>query len=175
MKNYLILSFLLCSIPFFAQPAIEWQKSIGGSNYDLAINTIQTNDGGYITVAYSSSNDNDISGNHGGFDIVAIKLTNAGVIEWQKSYGGSGSDTASSIQQTTDGGYIIVGTTTSNNGDVSGNHGGDDYWVVKITNLGIIEWQKCFGGSNGDSATTIQQTSDGGYIVGGSASSVDGG
>ena len=61
-------------------------------------------------------------------------------IDWQKCLGGSLTDYADSIQQTTDGGYILTGETLSNNGDVSGNHGGSDVWVVKLSsNLEIEE------------------------------------
>jgi len=54
-----------------------------------------------------------------------------GDIIWEKSYGGSDYDEAQSIQQTTDGGFIVVGASDSNDGDVSGNNGGYDFWIVK--------------------------------------------
>ncbi|MDR2528369.1 MAG: putative Ig domain-containing protein, partial [Synergistaceae bacterium] len=83
-------------------------------------------------------------------------------------------DYANTIQQTSDGGYIVAGETYSNDGDVTGNQGHHDVWVVKLNTSGDIEWQKCLGGSNGDNANSIQQTSDGGYIVAGSTNSTDG-
>lgn len=86
-------------------------------------------------------------------------------IEWQKSLGGTGEERAESIQQTSDGGYIVAGSSKSNDGDVSGNHGDFDYWVVKLNNSGNIQWQKSLGGSESDRATSVQQTSDGGFIV----------
>jgi hypothetical protein len=88
--------------------------------------------------------------------------------------GGTGADNNASIQQTTDGGYIVIGQTNSTNGDVSGNHGGTDIWVVKLTATGVISWQKCLGGSGLDDAPSIQQTIDGGYIVGGRSRSLNG-
>jgi len=69
------------------------------------------------------------------------------IIVWQKCLGGSKDDYASSIQQTNDKGYIIAGFTKSNDGNISGNHGGSDFWIVKIDNSGNIQWQKCLGGS----------------------------
>ncbi len=57
--------------------------------------------------------------------------------------------------------------TQSNDGDVSGNHGYYDYWVVKLDSSGDIQWQKCLGGSNIDCASSIQQTSDEGFIIAG--------
>ncbi len=154
--------------------AIEWQKSLGGSNYDAARSVQQTNDGGYIVAGDSYSNDGDVSGNHGDVDFWVVKLTNSGIIEWQKSLGGAGYDNASSIKQTIDGGYVVTGTSFSNDGDVSGNHGLDDSWVVKLSSIGAIEWQKSLGGTDGEAAFSIQQTIDGGYILAGNSNSNDG-
>jgi hypothetical protein len=154
---------------------IEWQKSLGGSGYDKAYSIQQTDDGGYIVAGESSSNDGDVSGNHGGYnDCWVVKLNSLGTIVWQKSIGGLFDDSAKSIQQTSDGGYIVAGSSDSNDGDVSGNHGGKDYWVVKLTTIGTIEWQKSLGGSGEDFAESIQQANDGGYIVAGWSSSNDG-
>jgi len=75
-----------------------------------------------------------VSGNHGSKDYWVVKLNSSGTIEWQKCLGGTGWDEAYSIQQTSDGGFIVAGYTNSNDGDVSGNHGSKDYWVVKLTN-----------------------------------------
>ncbi|MDR1019720.1 MAG: hypothetical protein LBL73_03095, partial [Synergistaceae bacterium] len=96
-------------------------------------------------------------------------------IEWQKSLGGSGAwDGARSVQQTSDGGYIVAGLSDSNNGDITGNHGGDDYWIVKLDASGTKLWEKSLGGSGSDFAESTQQTSDGGYVVAGQSNSVDG-
>ncbi len=148
---------------------IQWQKSYGGSNQDDAQSVQQTADGGYIIAGFSSSNDGDVSGNHGNADYWVVKTDVSGNIQWQKTYGGSEHDIARSIQQTTDGGYIIAGESSSNDGDVSGNHGSSDFWVVKTDPSGTIQWQKCFGGLNYDFANTIQQTTDGGYVIGGAS------
>ena len=64
--------------------------------------------------------------------------------------------------------------TFSNNGNVSGNHGGRDAWLVKLSDGGDVEWQKCMGGTRDDIANCVQQTTDGGYIVFGHTSSLDG-
>ncbi|MDD3630676.1 MAG: hypothetical protein PHF55_06625 [Bacteroidales bacterium] len=78
------------------------------------------------------SNDGDMSGNHGGYDALVVKLNSSGNIEWQKCLGGTDYDYAYSIHQTSDGGFIVAGSTESNNYDVSGNHGASDAWVVKL-------------------------------------------
>jgi hypothetical protein len=95
-------------------------------------------------------------------------------IQWQKKFGGSGAGIANCIQQTTDGGYIVAGTTTSIDGEVTNHHGGNDIWIVKLNDSGSIQWQKALGGSKDDEANSIQQTSDGGYIIAGITSSMDG-
>src|SRR5436190_12259968 len=110
----------------------------------------QTQDGGYIVAGTSNSVNGDVTNHHGTAstsDCWIIKLNSAGTILWQKSYGGTNNDYASSIKQTTDGGYIFSGYTSSNDGDVSGNHGGfEDGWVVKTDSTGTLIWQKCLGG-----------------------------
>ncbi|MCL5036576.1 MAG: T9SS C-terminal target domain-containing protein [Chloroflexi bacterium] len=152
---------------------IEWQKCLGGTSIDIATSVQQTADGGYIVAGISYSTDGDVTGNHGDFDYWVVKLDDDGNIEWQKCLGGTGDDRAYSIQQTADGGYVVVGEVFSNDGDVTGNHGERDYWVVKLDDEGTIEWQKCYGGSAYDSPNSIQQTADGGYIVAGQTQSND--
>ena len=170
------LFLLLCCARTMAQngSSILWQKCLGGSEYDVAKSIQQTTDGGYIVAGYSSSNNGDVSGNHGNHDYWIVKLDSSANIQWQKSLGGTADDDAQSIQQTIDGGYIVAGSSKSNDGDVSGNHGYGDYWIVKLDFSGNIEWQKSLGGSGGDYAYSVQQTSDRGYIVAGTSSSNDG-
>jgi hypothetical protein len=153
---------------------IEWQKCLGGIYDDFAYSIQQTNDGGFIVAGFKESNESDMSGNHGAIDALVVKLNSSGDIEWQKCLGGTNVDQAFSIQQTSDGGFIVAGGTWSNDGDMSGNHGGSDYWVVKLNSSGDIEWQKCLGGTDYDGASSIQQTSDGGFIVTGGKVSNDG-
>lgn len=154
---------------------IEWEKKYGGIYFqDYAYSVIQTLDGGYVFSGVNKSNSGDITGNHGSWDCWVVKVNSLGNLIWQKSLGGSDSEEAKSIGQTTDGGYIITGYTNSNDFDVSGNHGNRDYWVVKLNNIGNIEWQKTLGGSGDDTAYSIQQTLDGGYIVSGNSNSNDG-
>ena len=153
---------------------IVWQKCLGGSNTDIAYSIQQTKDGGYVVAGHSSSIDGDVTGNHGSADFWIVKLNCLGNIVWQKSLGGSSADIANSFQQTKDGGYIVAGSTNSNDGDVSGNHGKNDYWIVKLDSIGKIVWQKCLGGTNDDYANYIIQTKDLGYMVAGYSSSNNG-
>lgn len=153
---------------------IEWQKSYGGSGKDYGVSILQTGDGGYIFAGQTFSNDGDVTGNHGLNDGWVVKLDASGNITWQKALGGTGEDYLKDIIQTSDGGYIMEGATTSNDGDVTGNHGGTDHWVVKLDASGNISWQKCLGGTNNDYGYAIRQTTEGGYIVGGKTYSNDG-
>ena len=149
---------------------IIWQKSLGGTNAEEAKSIVQTTDGGYIIAGFTSSNDFDVSGNHGNRDYWIVKLSSIGDVEWQKTLGGTGDETANSIQQTTDGGFIVAGQTNSTDGDVLSTIGGDDFWVIKLSASGSIEWQKTLGTTANDYFPSIVQTSDGGYIMVGASS-----
>jgi hypothetical protein len=78
-----------------------------------------------------------------------------------------------SIEQTADGGYILGGDSRSNiSGDKTENSDGyHDYWIVKTDSLGNTQWQYTIGGNSGDYLSEVQQTTDGGYILGGTSGS----
>jgi hypothetical protein len=122
----------------------------------------QTKDDGYIVIGSI----NEVSSGYSTEDIRVVKLNPAGDIQWQKVLGGDGFDSGRSIEPTTDGGYILTGLTDSDNtGDVGPNHGGSDVWVVKLNPAGDIQWQKVLGGEGFDSGRSIDQATDGGYIL----------
>ncbi|TZG00252.1 T9SS type A sorting domain-containing protein (plasmid) [Chryseobacterium panacisoli] len=156
-----------------ASGTMQWQKSLGGTNEDWANSVQQTSDGGYIVAGESYSTDGDITGNHGNSDYWIVKLDSSGGIQWQKALGGTSYDRANSIQQTFDGGYIVAGGSASNNGDITGNHGNEDFWIVKLNSSGIIQWEKSLVGNLADAAESIRQTSEGGYIVAGGSNSTN--
>ena len=172
-KNLFLLAAAFCFVsPLFAQsPNIQWQSVIGGSNDERFTNLQQTADGGYILAGQSISN---ISGNKienclGSYDYWMLKLDEIGNIIWQNTIGGEGSDYLWSIDQTSDGGYIIGGNSDSKiSGDKTENSGDDfDYWVLKLDGVGNIQWQNTIGGAGLDNLLNVQQTADGGYILGG--------
>jgi len=134
---------------------LAWQKTFGGYGEDQAYSIQQTTDSGYIVAGYTRSF------GAGGYDVYILKLNSDGNLEWQKTFGGEGEDQAYSIQETTDGGYIVAGYTNSFGA------GGYDVYVLKLNSDGSLAWQKTFGGNNEDYAYSIQQTTDGGYIVAG--------
>jgi hypothetical protein len=158
---------------------IDWQRSLGGTKDELGYSVRQTSDGGYILVAHTSSDDGDVSGVHydstgNVSDIWVVKLDAQGAIVWQKAYGGSAHDLAYSVIETYDNNYVVAGRTLSNDGDVSGQSGSSDIWMLKIDNIGNIIWQKCFGGTKADYAYNVRETSDNGFILCGNTSSDDG-
>ncbi len=138
---------------------IDWEKIYGGSKSDGASSIIQTTDGGYAVVGYNSSK------RAGGYDVWIIKLDSYGDIFWDRTYGGSGHHVASSIIQTIDGGYAVAGGNTPKGADSM------DAWIIKLDNVGNIVLDRTYGGSGDDEAYCIIQTTDGGYAVAGRTSS----
>jgi hypothetical protein len=131
---------------------ILWQQCYGGSGTESFAKVIVSNSGdGFLAAGYSSSNDGDVSGNHGANDFWIVKLDAAGVIEWQKCYGGSGWEGVFALAGATAGGYYVGGYTSSNDGQVSGNHSTSmnyrDMWIIHISDDGDLLWQQCIGGS----------------------------
>lgn len=153
----------------------QWQKALGGSNFEYATSVITASDGGFVVAGYTASNDGDVSGNHGGLaDAWVVKLDGHGNRLWQKTLGGSERDGALAITQSVDGGYVMAGTTESSDGDVSGFHGISDAWVVKLDKNGNMRWQKSLGGSYDDDAKAIVTRLDESYVLAGKSQSDDG-
>ncbi|WP_162052267.1 T9SS type A sorting domain-containing protein [Pontibacter pamirensis] len=153
----------------------EWDRMYGGDSYDELMSLQQTSDGGYILggYSYSGASGDKSEANQGPVDYWVIKIDAAGIKEWDRTYGGLASDYLFSLQQTSDGGYILGGRSDSEaSGNKTGaNIGDSDYWVVKTDATGDIEWDRTFGGTSGEVLRSLDQTSDGGYILGGSSGS----
>lgn len=148
-----------------------WDKMLGGSQYDVLNALQQTSDGGYIFGGYSySDSSGDVSENsRGGEDYWIIKTDSAGNKQWDKRFGGNITDELFALQQTTDGGYILGGKTISDSsGDISQvSRGSYDYWIVKTDQTGNKLWDSRLGGDGKDVFVSLQQTTDGGFILGG--------
>lgn len=151
-----------------------WERCYGGSSDELFRSLTITDDGGYIAAGRSRSTDGDVSTNNGLEDLWIVKLNEQGDIEWEKSLGGSNTDWAFAVKHTDDGGYVVVGFTYSSNGDVTGHHGQDDVWVVKLSASGALVWQRALGGSDRDSGRDLIMHTDGGITVAGWTQSTDG-
>ena len=153
----------------------KWDKRFGGTDSDVFNRFQQTKDGGYILGGYSGSG---ISGDKtqnawGNYDYWIVKIDSVGNKMWDKRFGGTGGDFLTSLQQTADGGFMLGGSSVSGisgdktqaNWDTTGLT--QDYWVVKTDSMGNKQWDKDFGGTNIDNLYSLQQTADGGYILGG--------
>ncbi|MEM9646967.1 MAG: hypothetical protein AAF969_00690 [Bacteroidota bacterium] len=104
-----------------------------------------------------------------------VQKTFLGELDWVKSFGGSGEDTAQSVIQTVDGGYAVLGFSNSMDGNLSGKTTNvNDYWLVKLDADGNLQWDRAYGGSKDDRGQSVIQTSDGGYAIVGYAMSDDG-
>jgi hypothetical protein len=132
-----------------------WEKTFGGSSYDFAESVEQTTDGGYIVTGHTQSS------GAGGYDVYLIKTDADGNKTWEKTFGGPKWDQSRSVQQTSDGGYIISGNTESY------GSGATDVYLIKTDSAGNLVWEKTFGGAGSDYGRSVQQTSDGGYIIAG--------
>jgi len=150
---------------------VVWQKSLGGDVNDEAYVIRETDDGGYIIGGVSESDNGDVSENKGGKDCWVVRLDNVGNIVWEKNFGGSQNETIHDIQLTDDGGYIVGAFSTSSDGDVSGNNGMRDFWIVKLNASGDLVWETNIGGESDDILESIIQAADGGYIASGFSSS----
>lgn len=167
----------------------EWQKSYGGNGVDLLQSVRITSDGGFILAGTSNSS---VSGDKkeaskGQEDFWIIKLDANGQEIWQRTIGGSGQEKLLSITQTKDGGYILGGSSSSDKSEANergvvdkygkkeNSRGNLDYWVVKLDSKGEIEWDKTIGGKYVDELKSIEQTKDGGFILGGYSNSPESG
>jgi hypothetical protein len=139
---------------------ISWTKTFGGTDWDGGSSVQQTADGGYIITGGTF-----FFGN-GDEDVCLIKTDGSGNEEWTKTFGGADEEGGSSVQQTTDGGYIITGWIHRGVYD-----NGYDVFLIKTDGSGNEQWFKTFGGVDGESGSSVQQTTDGGYIIAGSTTS----
>jgi len=145
---------------------VAWEKAYGDVDSDEVTCVRETSDEGYIAAGRTNSFGD------GDSDMWVLKLDSVGDITWQYRYGGGDFDRASCIEETPDpGGYIMAGDTWS---VVSGITGDSDIAVVKLDSNGYIAWQKTYGDIDDETVSSIQETSDGGYIVAGATRSFGG-
>ena len=139
---------------FDAAGSLQWQKAFGTAVFEYANTVLQSTDGGYLVGGTTDEG-------AGSGDYWILKVSSAGTIEWQKAYGGTGFDALNAVIKSSDGGYLIAGRTSSFGA------GSLDGMLIKINSFGSIQWQKAYGGAGEDAITSIEQTTDGGYIAAG--------
>ena len=182
MKNHLFFLGLLLAFSATGQNPLlkQWDNTYGGFSGELFQHFIQTNDHGYLLAGYSYSS---IGGDKtqdavGDADCWIAKTDSAGNIQWDKTFGGTEFDFIRIVKQTADGGYILGGESESGiggdktepNRDTSWQHS-RDFWIIKTDASGNKVWDKTLGGSDDESISWLDQTSDGGYIICGSSAS----
>ncbi|MBL7741714.1 MAG: gliding motility-associated C-terminal domain-containing protein [Chitinophagaceae bacterium] len=158
-------------------PPRQWALHYGGGDVDIPYTIRATSDGGTIVGGYTDSRDGDVSPqpSRDYWDLWVLKLDRCGTIQWERSFGGTGYESARDIAQTSDGGYIVLGETNSTDGGVVAGYGGTkDIWMLKLDATGNLQWQRRYGGSGLDIGNHIEITGDGGYLIAASSSSNDG-
>ncbi len=173
-------SFDFWLLKFDADANLEWDKTYGGSGDDRGRSIIQTQDGGFALLGYTSSSDGDVSMNNGFRDFWLLKTDNLGNLVWEKSYGFSGADEGTKIIETSDNHLLISGiidVTASGGAGIFGRnanrHAGGEYWALKVTQTGDLVWSRYYGGSFTDTPTGIVETSSNEFIIAGSSDSND--
>ncbi len=109
-----------------------WEKTIGGSSFDVARDIVISQNDGFIISGSSRSSDNDVAINKGQNDAWILKVDNNGNLQWERTVGGSNIDFAYGIAELSNGSVIAVGDTTSNDGDIEENKGFTDLLLIKI-------------------------------------------
>ncbi len=153
-----------------------WDYRFGGTSTDEPFCFLQTSDKGFIVGGYSYS---DIGGDktqdtwNNSSDFWVVKIDSNGTKQWDKDFGGTGPEFIKSLCQTSDGGYMFGGFSNSGIGGdkTEPSWGSLDFWIIKTDSTGTKQWDKDFGGTEYDALTSLQQTKDGGYILGGISNS----
>lgn len=152
---------------------VQWRGYFGGSNNDRAHAVVASTDNGFVMAGFSESYDFDISNTQGSYDFWLVKVDANGNMLWERSFGGTGIEISYDIANTLDNGYVVVGNTFSSDGDVSGNKGESDIWLLKVDDAGSIVWEQTYGGSQFDAAQAVISSKDGGYFIVGNSKSSD--
>jgi hypothetical protein len=138
---------------------MEWSNEYGEYGTSTAHSVVATSDGGYALAG-----DTDPFGPEG-FDVLLVKTDSNGNMEWNRTYGGTGWDTAHSLVVTSDGGFALAGTINAYTTDNS------DFWLVKTDRYGNMEWNRTYGETGMENAYSLVEASDGGYVIAGETSS----
>lgn len=156
---------------------IIWAKSYGGTKIERVRSIYQWPNGDFVFTGNTDSENFDLAGtiNNGDEDVYVSRIDSSGNVVWAVQYGGPGKDRAYYCTRDADGNVLVAGKDSANGGNVTGNQGESDVWVLKLNYTdGTIIWQKSFGGTDDDEGFRIDPTQDGGYIIGATTHSNDG-
>jgi hypothetical protein len=153
----------------------QWDKTLGGGADDILTGIGLAPDGGFVLGGSSSSSSSGLKSenNRGISDYWAVKISATGQKQWDRTFGGTGSQSMTTLAIVSDGGILLGGWSTSNvSGDKSENsRGGWDYWIVKLSGNGQKQWDRTFGGGQDDILEVILPTTDSGFLLGGTSPS----
>jgi gliding motility-associated-like protein len=152
---------------------VLWTKCYGGSKNDELLDIEIIGDKIFVA-GYANSIDGDIPATQKNYDVWLLCTDMNGNKSFSKIYGGSQNDVAYSMCRGNDNTLTLAGYTTSNDGNVTGAKGSQDFWIVNVSQTGVLKWQKTAGGTDAEYANSIIADSDGGYIAGGISYSEDG-
>jgi len=154
-----------------------WEKTYGGSSGEYWMRIIPDLNDNYYLLGSSYSSDGDISNDPypESTDFWIVKIDSIGTILWDRILGGGILDQMWTGTLTDDGGIVAYGWSGSTDGDVSINYGAYDMWMVKLNSAGEKEWDFTIGTDWFDYGQAIIQTSDGGFLCGGSSVIGEGG
>ena len=157
-----------------ASGLVQWEQTFGGSKHDQINGAYAMPDGSFLLAGYTESTESEVGGNKGGEDAWLVKLSAGGAVLWQKTYGGSSKDRFTSIQRTKDGKLLLGGRTESKDGDVVGNKGGADAWIVIVDETGNLVNQTTLGGDADEGAYGVLEDATGAYVLWGYSHSNNG-
>ncbi|MBK7851452.1 MAG: T9SS type A sorting domain-containing protein [Bacteroidetes bacterium] len=153
---------------------LQWQKSVGGAEYDCPLSVLVNSSNKILVCGGTESSDGDFTVNHGWMDEFVLQMDLSGTINWIKTYGGSDDDVAYEIIENSVNSFMVIGYAFSDDYDVSLNHGAADIWLTKIDNLGNLQWEKVYGGSEDDMTTNVCKLPGGKYFFAANTYSFDG-
>ncbi len=155
---------------------LVWQKRYGGSGLDIANHIHLLDDGSFYLTASSSSNDGNISGNHGtaGYtDGVLMKLDASGNLLWSRCFGGSKNEELFDLE-IINGRTYLAGFANSTDGDIPPQQKNYDVWLLALDANGNKVYSKVYGGSQNDVAYSMTRGNDGSLTLAGYTTSNDG-
>lgn len=145
--------------------SVLWKGLFGGTESDEAFSVQSTADNGWVVAGYTDIPYANETPFHKRNELLVLKFDGNGIMQWERTFGGSENDQARSITVLDDGSYVVLGYTESIDGDVEELYNGQDIWLLKLSSTGELEWEKNYGGYGNEIGNQIRQTADLGYVI----------